>query len=96
MTIEEDEPHPAPGSAGHTALAAAGEAVAFFAGAPIAGAGDAAAGLGDIVAEREAGIEDAIARRHAPDMPGVKRTPWIWLLIAGLVVIAALVWALKV
>ncbi len=93
MTTEDEAVQPETGSPGHAVLGAAGEAVAFFAGAPIAGAADAAAGLGDVVADREARLEEAITRRHAPDVPARRSLLWMWLVLLVLIV-AGLVFAL--
>ena len=91
--------HPGLGSAAHAALGAAGEAAAFFAGAPIAGAADAAIGLGEVVTDREAKLEEAITGRHAPadpqnGSPTRARNPLLWVVLAMLVV-AVLVWLFR-
>lgn len=96
MATDHEETHPSLGSVGSAALGAAGEAAAFFAGAPIAGAADAAIGLGEVVTDREAKLEEAITGRHEPaapeiDSPARARRPLLWIVLAVLVV-AALIW----
>ena len=91
--------HPALGSAANAVLGAAGEAAAFLAGAPIAGAADAAIGLGEVVSDREAKLEEAITGRHAPaapdiDAPARTQSPLLWVVLAVLAV-AALIWLFK-
>lgn len=79
------------GSAANAALGAAGEAAAFIAGAPISGAAEAAIELGEVVAGREAQLEQAIIGRHGTDRTGTDRpgpraasgwrSQWAWLAI---------------
>ena len=90
MITPDDEPHPPLSSSGNAVLGAAGEAAAFLAGAPIAGAGDAAVGLGEVAAGREAQLETAVTGQ-----PVTPARPWIWLVLGAVVVITALGWALK-
>ena len=96
---EPDNEQPSAHPARNAALGAAGEAAAFFAGAPIAGAADAAIGLGDVVTDREAKLEEALTGRHEPeaaepDAPTQARSPLLWVVLAVLV-IAGLVWLFR-
>jgi hypothetical protein len=95
MATDNSETHPSLGSAGSAALGAVGEAAAFIAGAPIAGAADSAIVLGDVVAEREAKLEEAITGRHAPGAARGSGSRWTWLVIAAVVVVIWLVVALR-
>ncbi len=94
MATDNEATHPSLGSAGSAALAAAGEAAAFIAGAPIAGAADSAIVLGDAVAEREAKIEEAITGRHEVAPPARTKRLLLWLVLAA-IVIAAVIWLLR-
>jgi len=99
MATDKDEPHSSMGKAGHAALGAAGEAAAFFAGAPIAGAAEAAIGLGDAVSDREAKLEEAISGRHEPvvadiDARARASRPLLWVVLAVLAVIV-LAWLFR-
>jgi hypothetical protein len=99
MATDKEEPHSSLGAAGHAALGAAGEAAAYFAGAPIAGAADAAIGLGDAVSEREAKLEEAITGRHEPevadiDEPARASRPLLWVVLAVLAGLV-LVWLFR-
>ena len=99
MATDKEEPHSSLGAAGHAALGAAGEAAAFFAGAPIAGAAEAAIGLGDAAADREARLEEAISGRHQPesaaiDEPARANRPLLWVVLAVLAVVM-LIWLVR-
>jgi hypothetical protein len=95
MATDDAADHPASGSTGSRVLGAAGEAAAFIAGAPIAGAADAAIVLGDVVAEREAELEEAITGRHEPGPPPARaKRPLLWLVLAALL-IAVLIWLFR-
>ncbi len=94
MATDNEETHPALGAAGSAALGAVGEAAAFFAGAPIAGAADGAIELGDAVAQREAKLEEAISGRHELAGPARARRPLLWVVLVVLVV-AGLIWLIR-
>jgi len=99
MATDKEEPHSSLGAAGHAALGAVGEAAAFFAGAPIAGAADAAIGLGDAVSDREAKLEEAISGRHEPAVVDIDEAaragrPVLWVVLAVLAV-AVLIWLFR-
>jgi hypothetical protein len=94
MPTEDPNDNPSHGSTGAKVLGAAGEAAAFIAGAPIAGAADSAIVLGDVVAEREAELEEAITGRHERAPTARPKRPLLWLVLAALV-IAALIWLLR-
>ncbi len=95
MATDNEDTHSSLGSVGSAAFGAAGEAAAFFAGAPIAGAADASIELGESVAGREARLEEAIAGKHAPGQARGSRSRWTWLVIAVVVIAIWLAVALR-
>jgi hypothetical protein len=95
MATDKEGTHSSLGSAGNAALGAAGEAAAFLAGAPIAGAADSTIVLGEVVAEREAMLEEAITGKQAPEAASGARSRWLWVVIAGVVGAIWLVVALR-
>ncbi len=94
MATDDSADLPAHGSTGSRVLGAAGEAAAFIAGAPIAGAADSAIVLGDVVAEREAELEEAITGRHERAPTARPKRPLLWIILAALA-IAALIWIFR-
>ncbi len=95
MATENSNDHPSLGSTASAVLGAAGEAAAFIAGAPIAGAADSAIVLGESVAEREERLEEAITGRHPPKIARGAGSRWLWLAIAVIVIAIALAVVLR-